>query len=101
MKKKTKRTTLSEELENFLADLDSLLRATGDTTSDELKEMRDRLYTRIEEVKDSITEYGDDLSLQAQKSAKSIDREVHKEPWKAIGIGAAVGLLLGMVVARR
>ncbi len=101
MAKKTKSDTLSDEFENLLTDLDGLLRATGDFTGDELHEMRDKMYARIAEAKDSVLEFSDDLSGQARKSAKVIDQEVHQEPWKAVGIGAAVGLLLGMVLSRR
>lgn len=101
MKNKSKKAALSREFENFLTDIDSLLHATSDLTGEELRDARAKLHKRVAEARESVTEVSDDLTRRARKSAKSIDKEVHEEPWKAIGAGAAVGLLLGMLFARR
>jgi ElaB/YqjD/DUF883 family membrane-anchored ribosome-binding protein len=34
-------------------------------------------------------------------AATATDRSVRSHPWQAIGVGAAVGLLLGLLIARR
>jgi ElaB/YqjD/DUF883 family membrane-anchored ribosome-binding protein len=34
-------------------------------------------------------------------AARATDEYVHDNPWQAIGVAAAVGFLLGLVVARR
>jgi ElaB/YqjD/DUF883 family membrane-anchored ribosome-binding protein len=101
MKKKAKTAALSQEFENFLADFDSLLHATADLSGEELKEMKAKLHERVEEAREYVEHAGEDLERRARDSASEINREVHDEPWKAIGVGAALGLLLGLVVSRR
>lgn len=101
MKSNSKKAALSREFENFLADIDSLLHATGDLTGEELREAREKMHDRVAEAREAIVGLSEDLTRRARKSAKSLDLEAHEEPWKAIGAGAAVGLLLGLLFARR
>ena len=101
MKTNSKKAALSREFENFLADIDRLLRATGDLTGEELHEAKAKMHERVAEAKESVIQLSDKLNRRAHKSAKTMNHDVHEEPWKAIGAGAAVGLLLGLSIARR
>ena len=38
---------------------------------------------------------------KGRKIVHDTDEYVHENPWRAIGIGGAVGLLIGMLIARR
>lgn len=100
MKKKSK-AALSQEFENILADIEHLIHATADLSGEELSEAEAKLHERMTEAKEYVVDVTSDLSERAKKTASEVDREAHDEPWKAIGIAAAVGLLLGLVVARR
>jgi ElaB/YqjD/DUF883 family membrane-anchored ribosome-binding protein len=37
----------------------------------------------------------------AREAARELDAQVHKNPWAAVGIAAAAGLLLGLLLGRR
>lgn len=100
-KKKVKTAALSREFEKFLADIESLLHATADLSGAELNEVKAKLHDKVNDARESVSVISDDLERRARKSAKRVNREVHDEPWKAIGTGAALGLLLGLVVSRR
>ena len=41
------------------------------------------------------------LAGQATKAAAATDEYVNAQPWTAVGISAAVGLILGLLLARR
>jgi len=43
----------------------------------------------------------DDAVDRAKAAARATDEYVHDNPWQAIGIGAAIGFLVGLVVSRR
>lgn len=101
MKEKVKAAALSREFEKFLADIESLLHAAADLSGEELEAVKTKLNDRVKEARESVVDIGDDLERFARESASTVNREVHEEPWKAIGTGAAVGLLLGLVLARR
>ena len=39
--------------------------------------------------------------LKAKQAARATDAYVHDNPWQAIGVGAALGLAIGVLIARR
>ena len=41
------------------------------------------------------------ITTTAQKAVYRADDYVHEKPWQGIGVGAAVGLVLGLLLARR
>ncbi len=92
---------LSREFQNFLADVEGLLKETASIGGDELVTARARIQHRLQEAKESVVHLSGDLAGGASRMAASANHEVHEEPWKAIGAGAAVGLLLGLLFARR
>ena len=42
-----------------------------------------------------------DLGDSAREAASEIDEQVRKNPWAAVGIAAGVGLLIGLLLARK
>jgi ElaB/YqjD/DUF883 family membrane-anchored ribosome-binding protein len=95
------RAAVSREYHNFVADIDDLVKATTLLTGEELTRARARLMERVASARQSVEEVGGAMVAQARKSAAITDQYVHEQPWKAIGIGAGLGLLLGLVLARR
>lgn len=92
---------MSHEFEKLLSDIDSLLHIAAELSGEELKEVTHKLQSRVTEAKESVVDIKDGLERKTRKSAAKLNREVHDEPWRAIGVGAALGLLIGLVVARR
>lgn len=101
MKKKHKTDALSREFHKFIADIESLLKETALLTGDELTLARGKLNDRVSEARDSVSTISETLTRRASKSAAKANREVHDEPWKAIGGAAAAGLILGMLFSRK
>lgn len=92
---------VSREFRNFLADVEDLIKATSTLTGDELARNRERLTERVSEARESVEALGAAVEHRARRTAAVTDEYVREEPWKAIGIGTAVGFLLGLVLARR
>ena len=60
-----------------------------------------RVGEALASAQEQITAIQQDVRAKARKAAEVTDQYVHESPWQAIGIGAAVGLLVGFLVARR
>ena len=41
------------------------------------------------------------VAERAQQAARYTDEYVHENPWRAIGVAAGIGLLLGLMIGRR
>jgi len=93
--------SVSEEFHNFLADVEDLVKDTTSLTGEDLARAKEKLSSRLASAKESLGELGSNVADRARKTADVTNTYVHEQPWKAIGIGATVGLLLGFALARR
>ncbi len=91
----------SSELHNFIADIEDLVKETTTLTGEDLNKAKVKLSARLAEAKESAAEMGGMISKRARQSAVSTNEYVHEQPWKAIGAGAAAGLIIGFALARR
>ncbi len=101
MKKKDKTAALQREFNNFVADIESLLKESANLSGEEFTEAREKLQDKVATAKESVYEISGDLSRRAHKTASKVNHEVHENAWMSVGAGAAAGLLLGMLFARR
>lgn len=92
---------LAREFQDFIADVEDLARATSSLTGEELVRARAKLGKRLAAAKESVEAISGAISDQAQSAVKTTDSYVREHPWQAVGIGAALGLLLGITLARR
>lgn len=91
----------SSELHNFIADIEDLVKEATTLTGEDLNKAKAKLSARLSEAKESATEMGGILKQHVRNSAVSTNAYVHEQPWKAIGAGAAAGLIIGFALARR
>lgn len=95
---KSSGSAIGTEVKNFIADLEDLVTSK---TSVDVAKIKNDIGSRVSEYKRSLEATGDQVISQAKKQAEGVNSYVHEDPWKAIGVGFAVGLLLGVVIARR
>jgi ElaB/YqjD/DUF883 family membrane-anchored ribosome-binding protein len=92
---------LISDLKAVVADSEELLRATADQAGEKAAAMRDRIKVRLLSAKDSLMEAEQALIEKTKAAAKATDEYVHENPWKAVGVAAGVGLVLGLLIGRR
>jgi ElaB/YqjD/DUF883 family membrane-anchored ribosome-binding protein len=92
---------VAREFHSFVADIEDLIKATTNLTGEELNRAKAKLNQRIAAAKGSVEDISETIVNRARKTAESTNTYVHEQPWNAIGASAAVGLLLGYLLARR
>jgi ElaB/YqjD/DUF883 family membrane-anchored ribosome-binding protein len=92
---------VTNEFHNFVADMEDLVSKTTSVTGEELTRVKAKLSARIAAAKLSIEEMGTTVIQRTRQAATVTNNYVHEQPWQAIGIGAAAGVLLGFVLGRR
>lgn len=95
------RSDASNELKKFIADIEDLFKEGASLTGEEFNLVKEKFKTRVEDAKESVEQMGGNVADKARKGASTTNEYVHNQPWKAIGAGAAVGLLVGILLARR
>lgn len=82
-------------------DLESLLKATANSADADLRALNDRLRDRLAVAKARLLDAEHALMERGRQIARDTDDYVHQHPWTSIGVGAGIGLLLGVLIGRR
>lgn len=97
---KSSSSAISNEVKNFISDLEEMVTSKTGGALD-VSKIKSDITSRIADYKAQAKTAGDQVVASAKHQAEGVNTLVHEEPWKAIGVGFAVGLLLGVVIARR
>ena len=92
---------LVADLKIVVADAEELLRATASQAGEKAVAARERIQTSLAAAKIKVVEAERAALEKAKLAAKEADEYVHEHPWKAVGIAAAAGLVLGLLIGRR
>lgn len=90
-----------EDLRLVVSDAEELLRATASQAGEGAAAARARIQKSLQNVKEQLIDAEDAVIQRTREAAKATDEYVHENPWKAIGISACVGAIVGMLIARR
>ncbi len=92
---------LRDHFKAALADAEALVKATADLSGEGLGETRTRARESLRVAKARLEETQETFLLRARGTANSTDAFVRERPWEAIAVVGAVGILVGLLLARR
>lgn len=92
---------LRDELKSLADTLEEVLSNSGDKSKEELEKLRSKAQRALKDSRQRLGETSDAIARQTREAAARADEYVHDNPWTGIGIGAAVGVVLGVLLARR
>ena len=92
---------LVADLKMVISDAEELLLATAAQAGEKASAARARITESLKVAKEKLA-IAEDIALdKAKAAARATDDYVHENPWAAVGIGAAIGLVVGMLISRR
>jgi ElaB/YqjD/DUF883 family membrane-anchored ribosome-binding protein len=92
---------LVSDLRVVIADTEELLRATAGAAGEKVGDLRERLTLRLRDAKERLVDMEVAVIDKTKAAARATDDFVHEDPWKAVGVAAALGLALGVLIGRR
>lgn len=92
---------LAEDLEAVAKSAEALIAATAGQGGEAVRDLRAKAQATLDSARESLSALGVEAKLRAKEAARATDEYVHEHPWTAIGAAAAVGVVLGMLIARR
>jgi ElaB/YqjD/DUF883 family membrane-anchored ribosome-binding protein len=92
---------LIADFKAVVSDAEALLKATASQGGEALATVRAKAEESLAKAKANMADAEAALIVQAKAAAKATDVYVHENPWKAIGISAGLGLLIGFLMGRR
>jgi ElaB/YqjD/DUF883 family membrane-anchored ribosome-binding protein len=92
---------LVADLKLVVSDAEELLRATATQAGEKVSAARERIQASLSSAKEKLAQAERAAVEKAKEAAKATDEYVHEHPWKAVGIAAGVGFVLGLLIGRR
>lgn len=100
VEKEVSKEKLMQDLRVVVADAEELLRATAGQAGEKVSAVRDRIQENLIVAKENLAAAQETVVLKTKQAAKATDEYVHENPWKAVGIAAGAGLIIGMLISR-
>ena len=95
------RDKLVDEFAAVLAEAEEMLKRAATETGDKARDLRSQVETKLLRAKLSLQELEGQAVDKAKAAARATDDYVHDNPWQAIGVAAAVGIVVGLLMNRR
>lgn len=94
-----------EDLRHLSDTVEELVNATSKDASSEMHDLRARAESRLKAARARLEARGeriyDETRETISQQVECCDRYVRENPWSSIGIGTAIGVLVGMLLGRR
>jgi len=92
---------LVQDLRVVVADAEELLHATASQAGERVTVAREKIQKSLEQAKAKLAEAESALVDKTRQVAHMTDEYVHEHPWKAVGVAAGIGLIIGLLISRR
>jgi len=97
----TTRERLVDDFGAMLNEAEELMKRASTETGDRAKDLRSQVEAKLLAAKLRLQELQGDAVDGAKAAARVTDDYVHDNPWQAIGVAAAIGFLVGLLMNRR
>lgn len=89
------------DLRQVITDAEELLQVTADQAGDNVTEIRRRIQDRLQSARAELGQLQEAALARVKAAGDATDEFVHQNPWASIGGAAVLGLIVGLVIARR
>jgi len=88
-------------IRTVVTDAENLLKQAKTTGAEGYAAVRAELEDKLADTVVRLQEVQEELKFRARYAARAADAYVHENPWKSMGILAAAGVLVGILLSRR
>lgn len=89
------------EWRDLLADVEDLIKKIADIRDVEIARVRERVKKTLSAAQESAAVGARAAKTYAHDASAATDEYVRQRPWTAVGVAAAIGILVGVVASRR
>jgi len=93
--------TARTDMKSLIRDAQELFREATANTGVKADELRDKGLNLLDAAMDKMQDVQAAVVETGREVADSTDDYVRENPWKAVAISAGVGLLVGLLIARK
>jgi ElaB/YqjD/DUF883 family membrane-anchored ribosome-binding protein len=95
------RDRMAGDFRAMINDSEDLLKAAAVVSNESFRAARTKFEERVKSAKASLAETSQPLLEQTRETVVAANKYVRANPWTAVGIAVAVGVLFGFIAAKR
>lgn len=95
------RDKLMDDMKAVINDAEAWLKDSTAHEAEDLIAIRKNFETTLQATKTDLLKLQNDMLAKTRLAAQAADTYVRTNPWAAVGVGAAVGLLFGLMASRK
>ena len=92
---------IARDIQNVVTDAQELLKTVQSEGSGKLAEVKTKVQAKLDDAREMLGQLQTRVQDGTKVAIDSTDQYVRSNPWRAVGISAAVGALVGFLIARR
>ena len=95
------RAQLVDDFQKVVSDTETLLRAMASVPGEKAIAMRANVEESLASAKQRLRQLQGAAVDKTTAAARATDEYAHESPWTLIGVAAAVGLIIGLIISDR
>jgi ElaB/YqjD/DUF883 family membrane-anchored ribosome-binding protein len=92
---------IARDIQNVVTDAQELLKTVQSEGQSRLTEVQTKVQSQLNVARQKLTDLQTTVQAGAKQAMDTTDAYVRTNPWRAVGISAGVGALIGILIARR
>ncbi len=101
MRSTTQSNPVNRDIQNVVSDAQDLLKTVQNEGQSRMDDMRVKVQQQLDSARQTLNELQQTMQDGAKVAMTTTDEYVRTNPWRAVGIAAGIGALLGFLIARR
>lgn len=101
MQTRAQSNPLGRDVQNVVSEAQELLKTVKDEGATQLDAVRNKMQAQYEVAREKFGEIQSTVTEGAKVAVTSTDAYVRGNPWRAVGIAAAAGAIIGFLASRR
>ncbi|WWP00948.1 MAG: hypothetical protein V6014_01855 [Candidatus Dasytiphilus stammeri] len=94
-------TNLRTKLKNLVTTLEDILNNANLENPSEIENLRNKAKNILDEARECLGDSSEHIMQQTREVAGVANDFLHEKPWAGVGIGATLGLIVGLILMRR
>lgn len=100
-KQEPRRKSVAKDFGALLDEVQTLLTQAAAETGERASDLRSQVEAKLQSGKLKLQDLQDEALERAKAAAGATDDYVRDNPWQSIGVAAAAGFLVGVLISRR
>ena len=95
------REKLMDDMKNVINEAERWLGSASSRSGEEMRAVKEKFESTLDTAKTDLIKLQANMTARSKVAAQAADTYVKDNPWTSVGLGAAIGIAMGMLIGRK